>query len=85
MGGVNGGDDDRLDLGVGDHALAIVAKGADAVLRSQIVRALGRVGADSDDRRAGNRFDDAAAVVLADGAAADQTDLQNLIQCKYPP
>ena len=85
MGGVDGGDDNGLDLGVLDHAVAVVAEGADAVLGGGVVSGGGHIVGDGHDGSAGDGLDDAAAVIAADSAAADDTDFQNLIHDNYLP
>ena len=79
MGGVDGGDDHRLDLGVEDHTVAVVAEGADAELGSRLIRSGGNIVGHGDNRGSGDSLDNAAAMILADGAAADNADFQNLI------
>ena len=81
MGGVDGGDDHCFHLGIRDQAIAVAAEGADAVLGGQIVRTPGGIGGHGHHSGAGDLLDDAAAVILADSAAADQANFQNLIQC----
>ena len=85
MGGIDGGDDNSLNLGVLDHAVAVVAEGADAVFGGGIVSGSGHIVGDGHDGGAGHGLDDAAAVILADSAAADDTDFQNLIHVDYLP
>ena len=79
MGRIDGGDDHGLHLRVLDHAVAVVAIGLDAVLGGSLVGGSSHIVADGHDRGAGDRLDNAAAVILADGAAADDADFQNLI------
>ena len=85
MGGVDGGDDNGLDLGILDHAIAVIAEGADAVLGGGVVCGSSHIVGDGHDGGAGHGLDDAAAVILADSAAADDTDFQNLIHVDYLP
>ena len=82
--GVDGGDDNGLDLGVLDHAVAVIAEGADAVLGSSVVSGSSHIVRDGHDGSAGDGLNDAAAVIAADGTAADNTNLQNLIHDSVP-
>ena len=63
MGGVDGGDDNGFHLGVLDHAVAVIAEGADAILGGGIVSGGGHIVGDSHDGGAGHGLDDAAAVI----------------------
>ena len=70
-----GGDDDRLDIGSGDHLLAgRVGPGADP--RPDLLGLLRVDVADGDDARAGQNRGQAPDMVLTDHADADHADLQ---------
>ena len=84
VGGVDGGDDHGLHVGVLDHAVAVVAVGLDAVLGGSLVGGSGHIVADGHHGGTGDSLDDAAAVILADGAAADDADFQNLVHDCVP-
>ena len=77
MGGVDGGDDHRLHLGVCDHAVAVVPEGTDAVPGRRLVGGGSHIVADSNHGCTGNGLNDPAAVVLPDGPAADDADFEH--------
>ena len=84
VGGVDGGDDHRFHAGVLNHAVAVVSIGFDAVFGGGFIGSGGYVVGHSHDGGAGDSLDDAAAVVLADGSAADDADFQNFVHDNQP-
>ena len=85
MGGVDGGDDHGLDLGVLDHAVAVIAVGLDAVLGGGVISGGGHIVGHGHNGSTGDGLNDAAAVILADSAAADNADLQYLFHVNNLP
>ena len=71
---VNGSDDHRFHLGVFDHAVTVASIGFDAIFGSGVVRRSRHIIADRHHRGAGDGLDDTAAVVLANGSAADDAN-----------
>ena len=85
MGGVDGCDDHGFHLGVLDHTVAVIAEGTDAVLFRDSVGGSGHIVGNRYHGCAGNGVHDPAAVILTDGAAADNTDFQNLLHSELLP
>ena len=84
VGGVDGGNDHGFHIRVLDHAVAVVSIGFDAVFGGGFIGSGGYVVGHGHDGGAGDGLNDAAAVVLADGSAADDADFQNFVHDNQP-
>ena len=83
MGGIDGGDDHRLHLGVTDHAVTVVAVGTDAVFRGGVVGSGGHIVGHGHNGGPGDGVHDPAAMVPSNGPAADNSDFQNLFHGEF--
>ena len=84
MSRIDGGDNHGVHLRSLDHAVAIIAVGLDAVLGGSVIRSGGHIVGHGHHGRAGDGFNDSAAVILADGAAADDANSQNVFHNELP-